>query len=79
MSKKELMATVSDEALIQAEDVFKNKLGIDVSTGINIFLTAVSIYHDIPFPADIERARILPVDTYKIEQDMRAEVQQEID
>ena len=61
----------------QAESVFQ-KLGLTMSSGVNIFLTKVASEQRIPFSLTLDRADVIGYDAYKIEQAMVACVREEI-
>lgn len=77
MATTELTVKVDENAMNKANAVLQ-KLGLDMSTAINVFLTQVCISRDIPFPADLDRARILDVSGYSEEQGFREAVKTEI-
>ena len=77
MATTELTVKVDENAMNKANAVLQ-KLGLDMSTAINVFLTQVCISRDIPFPADLDRARILDVSGYSEEQGFREAVRQAI-
>ena len=61
----------------QAESVFQ-KLGLTMSSGVNIFLTKVASEQRIPFSLALDREDIIGYDAYKIEQAMVACVREEM-
>lgn len=77
MDTTELIVIVDETALRKAETVFQ-ELGLETSTAINIFLTQVWLSKDIHFPTDLDRARVLDVEGYSMEQCFRAAVRKEI-
>ena len=77
MRVKELSVEVDERVLKRAEAVF-DKLGINTSTAINVFLTQVAIEEKIPFDSDLLRARTLGVSDYSFEKLFAALVKEEI-
>ena len=77
MATTELTIEVDEFVLKKANEVFQ-ELSLDMSTAINIYLTQVWISHDIPFPADLDRARILDAEVYSMEQGSREAVRKAI-
>lgn len=77
MATTELTIEVDEFVLKKANEVFQ-ELSLDMSTAINIYLTHVWISHGIPFPADLDRARILDAEVYSMEQGSRVVIQKEL-
>ena len=78
MATTELTVKVDENAMHKANAVLQ-ELGLDMSIAINVFLTQVWISRDIPFPADLDRARILDVSGYSEEQGFREAVRKAIE
>ena len=77
MATTQLTIEVDEFVLKKANEVFR-ELDLDMSTAINIYLSHVWISHDIPFPADLDRARILDASGYIEEQGFREAIRKEI-
>lgn len=60
----------------QAEIVFQ-KLGLTMSSGVNIFLSKVAAEQGIPFSLTLDRKKVLGEDTYMFEQAAIALVREE--
>ena len=61
----------------QAESVFQ-KLGLTMSSGVNIFLSKVVAEQGIPFQLTLDRSDVIGADAYKLEQAAIAIVREEI-
>jgi addiction module RelB/DinJ family antitoxin len=77
MSDSRLNIRVDADVKVQAEYVFR-KLGLNMSSGINIFLSKVAAEQSIPFTLSIDRAAVIGKDEYRFEQAAVAMVHESI-
>ena len=66
MSEARLNIRIDADTKAAAEHVFQ-KLGITMSSGVNIFLSKVVADQGIPFPLTLERVDKVGYDTYRFE------------
>jgi len=77
MAEARLSIRVDAEVKAQAEDVF-GKLGLTISSGVNIFLSKVVTEQGIPFPITLERKETMGYDTIRFEKAAAGIVREEI-
>ena len=77
MMDARLSIRVDADIKAQAEDVL-SKLGLTISSGVNIFLSKVVAEQGIPFPVTVERAETMGYDTIQFEKAAVSIVREEI-
>ena len=77
MPEARLSIRIDADVKAQAENVL-NKLGLTISSGVNIFLSKVVTEQGIPFPVTIDRAETMGYDTLRFEKAAVSIVREEI-
>jgi len=77
MAEARLNIRIDADIKAQAEDIL-NKLGLTISSGVNIFLSKVVSEKGIPFPITLERSETIGYDAYRFEKAAVNMVREEI-
>lgn len=77
MAEARLNIRIDADIKAQAEYVFR-KLGLNMSSGINIFLSKVAAEQAIPFALAIDRVSVIGEEEYRFEQAAAAAVRERV-
>jgi DNA-damage-inducible protein J len=78
MAEPRLSIRIDEKIKNQAEEVFR-RLGLNMSTGITIYLTQVAARQGIPFPLTLERTTEISKKADLLERNAKSAVQEAVD